>query len=73
VYARIAAELRTKYSLAYTPSNRVTGQQFRRIDVRVVTHPAYRTKARVGYTPEVRRADTSPLPVLAGLASVESR
>jgi Ca-activated chloride channel family protein len=51
VFNEIAAELRGQYLLQYY-SNSQTGNQFRRIAVRVPTHADYRIRARQGYYPK---------------------
>lgn len=50
VYGSIAQELSSQYSIGYSPSNSRADGRFRRIVVRVVTHPEMRPKARTGYT-----------------------
>ena len=50
VYGSIAQELSSQYSIGYTPSNSRADGRFRRIVVRVVSHPEMRPKARAGYT-----------------------
>ncbi len=52
VYASIADELSNQYSIGYTPSNPRPDGRFRRIVVRVATHPEFRPRARAGYTAE---------------------
>jgi len=48
VFDQIAEELRTQYSLAYTPTNTTRDGKFRKI--RIVTRdPTYKVKARTGY------------------------
>jgi VWFA-related protein len=48
VFEQIAEELRTQYTVAYTPSNTARDGKFRKI--RIVTRdPTYRVKARTGY------------------------
>jgi Ca-activated chloride channel homolog len=50
VYGSIAQELSSQYSIGYTPTNTRADGRFRRIAVRVVSHPEMRPKARAGYT-----------------------
>ncbi len=50
VYGSIAQELSSQYSIGYTPSNPRADGRFRRIVVRVVSHPEMRPRARTGYT-----------------------
>lgn len=45
----VAGELVTKYSLAYVPTDTAADERFRRIEVRITRHPAYRARARAGY------------------------
>jgi Ca-activated chloride channel family protein len=52
VYNTIAEELEAQYSLAYAPSNRRMDGGFRRIIVRVTADPAFKPRARTGYTAE---------------------
>jgi Ca-activated chloride channel homolog len=50
VYSSIAQELSSQYSIGYTPSNSRADGRYRRIVVRVVSHPEMRPRARAGYT-----------------------
>jgi Ca-activated chloride channel family protein len=50
VYGSIAQELSCQYSIGYTPSNVRTDGRFRRIAVRVPSHPEMKPKTRAGYT-----------------------
>jgi Ca-activated chloride channel family protein len=50
VYASIADELATQYSIGYTPSNSRPDGRFRRIVVRMTTHPEMQPRTRAGYT-----------------------
>jgi Ca-activated chloride channel family protein len=50
VYGSIAQELSSQYSIGYSSSNSRADGRFRRIVVRVVSHPEMRPKARAGYT-----------------------
>lgn len=52
VYAAIADELSNQYSIGYSPSNPRADGRFRRIVVRVATHPEFQPRARAGYTAE---------------------
>ena len=62
VYGSIAQELSSQYSIGYSPSNSRADGRFRRIVVRVVSHPEMRPKARAGYTADV----PNPGPDLVG-------
>ena len=61
VYAAIAAELASQYSIAYSPSNSATDGRYRRIVVKVESRPELRLRTRSGYTVEPRRAAYSSL------------
>jgi len=50
VYAAIAQELSSQYSLGYSPTNGRADGRFRRISVRVVNRPELKLRARAGYT-----------------------
>ncbi len=50
VYGSIAQELSSQYSIGYTPSNSRADGRFRRIVVRVASHPEMKPKTRAGYT-----------------------
>jgi Ca-activated chloride channel family protein len=50
-YEVIATELANQYAIAYTPTNQKSDGAFRRILVRVTTHPDARARTRPGYTP----------------------
>jgi Ca-activated chloride channel homolog len=50
VYSAIAQELSSQYSIGYSSSNSRSDGRFRRIVVRVVSHPEMRPRARTGYT-----------------------
>jgi Ca-activated chloride channel family protein len=58
VYSAIAQELSSQYSIGYSSSNSRADGRFRRIVVRVVSHPEMRPRARTGYTAN----DGSPAP-----------
>jgi Ca-activated chloride channel homolog len=49
-YDAIAAELSSQYSIGYSPTNPRADGRFRRIVVRIVSNPAFRPRARAGYT-----------------------
>ena len=59
VYAAIARELASQYSIAYTPSNTAGDGRYRRIVVKVESRPELRLRTRTGYTMEPRRAEYS--------------
>jgi Ca-activated chloride channel family protein len=50
VYGSIAQELSSQYAISYTPSNGRADGRFRRIAVRVTSHPEMKPKTRAGYT-----------------------
>jgi Ca-activated chloride channel family protein len=52
VFARIAAELRAQYLLQYYSNSQSAGAQFRRVAVKLPTHPELRVRARQGYYPK---------------------
>jgi Ca-activated chloride channel family protein len=52
VYASIASELSSQYSIGYAPTNTRADGRFRRITVRMPTHPELKPRARQGYTAE---------------------
>jgi len=56
VYGSIAQELSCQYSIGYTPSNGRADGRFRRITVRVASHPEMKPKTRAGYTADGGRA-----------------
>jgi VWFA-related protein len=47
-FAQIAAELRSQYSIGYTPTNNKRDGSFRRVEVRPMSRD-YRVQARTGY------------------------
>lgn len=51
VFHQVAAELRGQYLLQYYSNAETPAGQFRRITVRVTTHPELRVRARHGYYP----------------------
>ena len=55
VYASIAQELSSQYSLAYSPNNARLDGRFRRISVRVDARPDLKLRTRTGYTAELTR------------------
>jgi Ca-activated chloride channel homolog len=61
VYKSIADELESQYSIAYSPTDNRTDGRFRRILVRVTSNPAFRSRARPGYTAGTTRA-TAEMP-----------
>jgi VWFA-related protein len=52
IYSTIARELTNQYSIGYSPSNARTDGRYRRIVVRIATHPELRPRARSGYLAE---------------------
>jgi Ca-activated chloride channel family protein len=52
VFSQIAAELRGQYLLQYYSNSESSGTQFRRVAVKVPTHPQLRVRARQGYYPK---------------------
>jgi Ca-activated chloride channel family protein len=50
VYASIAAELASQYSIGYVPANGQADGTFHRVNVQVVTRPELRSRTRSGYT-----------------------
>jgi Ca-activated chloride channel family protein len=50
IYASIATDLASEYSLGYVPGNRRNDGRFRRIVVQVVTRPDLHPRTRQGYT-----------------------
>ena len=63
VYAAIAEELASQYSMAYTPANARPDGRYRRIVVRVANRPDLRPRTRSGYTPEAERAISALRPM----------
>jgi Ca-activated chloride channel family protein len=55
IYAGISDELSKQYSIGYAPSNPRPDGRFRRIVVRVLAHPEFQPRARLGYTAESAR------------------
>jgi Ca-activated chloride channel homolog len=58
VYGSISDELEAQYSLAYSPTNTHADGRFRRILVRVIAGPSFRSRTRTGYTAD--HAASSP-------------
>jgi VWFA-related protein len=50
VYASIASELASQYSIGYVPANGQADGKFRRVQVQVVTRPDLHSRTRLGYT-----------------------
>jgi len=61
IYASIAEDLSNQYSLGYAPTNGRPDGRFRRIIVRVSSHPEFRPRARMGYTADSNRTVASTL------------
>ena len=55
IYASIAQELASQYSLAYSPANPRSDGRYRRIVVRVAARPELQLRTRSGYTAEGAR------------------
>lgn len=56
VYASIAKELASQYSIGYEPMNGATDGRFRRVAVQIVNRPGLRARTRAGYTADRARA-----------------
>jgi Ca-activated chloride channel family protein len=56
VYAAIAEELGSQYSIGYAPTNPRRDGRFRRIIVQIASHPELRPRARTGYTADADRS-----------------
>jgi Ca-activated chloride channel family protein len=56
IYGSISDELSKQYAIGYAPTNSRLDGRFRRIIVRVTSHPELRPRARQGYTAETNRA-----------------
>jgi len=50
VYASIASELASQYSIGYVPANGQADGKYRRVQVQVVTRPDLHSRTRLGYT-----------------------
>jgi Ca-activated chloride channel family protein len=59
VYANIAQELSSQYSMAYSPANARSDGRYRRIVVRVNARPELQLRTRSGYTAEADRTVSS--------------
>lgn len=59
IYANIAQELASQYSLAYSPANSRSDGRYRRIVVRVMDRPELQLRTRSGYTAEAIRSAAS--------------
>jgi Ca-activated chloride channel family protein len=59
IYAGISDELSNQYSIGYSPLNWRPDGRFRRIIVKVMAHPEFRPRARIGYTAEGLRSTQS--------------
>jgi len=59
IYASIAQELSSHYSLAYSPNNTRADGRFRKILVRVATRPELKLRTRSGYTAQLTRTAAS--------------
>ena len=59
IYASIAQELSSQYSLAYSPNNGRADGRFRKILVRIASRPELKLRTRTGYTADQPRAVTS--------------
>ena len=59
IYANIAQELASQYSLAYSPANSRPDGRYRRIVVRVMDRPELQLRTRSGYTAEAVRSAAS--------------
>jgi Ca-activated chloride channel family protein len=61
IYASIAAELSSQYSIGYAPVNPRADGRFRRIVVRVVSRPELKPRARTGYLADRRVSNSAGL------------
>jgi len=59
IYAGISDELSNQYSIGYSPSNWRPDGRFRRIVVKINSHPEFQPRARQGYTAETARTAQS--------------
>jgi VWFA-related protein len=62
VYANIATELATQYSIGYVPVNNHPDGRFRHVIVQIITHPGLHPRTRPGYTAEGRATSASRQP-----------
>jgi Ca-activated chloride channel family protein len=56
VYAAIAAELASQYSIGYVPANNRNDGRFRRVVVQITSRPELKPRTRLGYTAEADKA-----------------
>jgi Ca-activated chloride channel family protein len=56
VYAAIAAELASQYSIGYVPANNRNDGRFRRVVVQITTRPELKPRTRLGYTADGDKA-----------------
>jgi VWFA-related protein len=59
IYAGIAQELSSQYSIAYSPNNGRADGRFRKILVRIATRPELKLRTRTGYTADALRTVSS--------------
>jgi Ca-activated chloride channel homolog len=59
IYANIAQELSSQYSIAYSPANGRADGRFRRILVRIANRPELKLRTRTGYTAGLDRASSA--------------
>lgn len=64
IYAVIAQELSSQYSLAYAPNNTRLDGRYRRIVVRVDARPELKLRTRTGYLADSRLPPAAPAPLL---------
>ena len=69
VYASIATELASQYSIGYVPVNNAPDGRFRRVNVQVVTRPQLFSRTRLGYI----AAAVSPMPLVRALGGSDHR
>jgi len=69
VYAAIASELASQYSIGYVPANGQPDGTFRRVRVQVITRPDVQSRTRVGYTAAAVAA--TPLPAVRTIGGGE--
>ena len=60
VYASIAEDIASQYSIGYQPSGGTRNTGFHRVSVQVVTRPDLRARTRAGYLDDRRPATTPP-------------
>jgi Ca-activated chloride channel family protein len=56
VYASIAAELASQYSIGYVPANNRNDGRFRRVVVQITSRPELKPRTRLGYTADGDKA-----------------